>query len=114
MVYKILNDIDMVNKDKLFTMSHNIGTRGHQFKIYKNRYRLNVRGNYFSKRVIDSWNELPENTSEHSYGTHSQQLQKQTKYNVGMGIPVSLTLGVTFPARGQDNGLHIQIHQQRL
>ena len=43
-VYKILNDIDKVNKDKLFTMSHNIGTRGHQFKIYNNRYRLNVRG----------------------------------------------------------------------
>ena len=61
-VYKILNDIDKVNKDKLFTMSHNIGTRGHQFKIYKNRYRLNVRGNYFSNRVIDLWNELPENT----------------------------------------------------
>ena len=60
-VYKILNDIDKVNKDKLFTMSH-IGTRGHQFKIYKNRYRLNVRGNYFSNRVIDLWNELPENT----------------------------------------------------
>ena len=74
-VYKILNDIDKVNKDKLFTMSHNIGTRGHRFKIYKNRYRLNVRGNYFSNRVINLWNELPEN----SYGTHSQQLQKQTK-----------------------------------
>ena len=31
-VYKILNDIDKVNKDKLFTMSHNIGTNGHQLR----------------------------------------------------------------------------------
>ena len=61
-VYKILNDTDKVNKGNLFTMSHKIGTRGHQFKIYKNRYRLNVRGNDFSYRVFDLWNELPENT----------------------------------------------------
>ena len=32
-VYKILNDIDKVDKDKLFTMSHNIGTNGHQLRI---------------------------------------------------------------------------------
>ena len=78
-VYKILNNIEKVNKDKLFTMSHNIGTRGHQFKIYKNRYRLNVRGNYFSNRVIDLWND--------SYGTHSQQLQKQTKQMLVWAFP---------------------------
>ena len=61
-IYKILNDIDKVNKDKLFTMSHNIGTRGLPFKLYENRYRFNVRVNYFSNRGINLWNELPENT----------------------------------------------------
>ena len=44
-VYKIMNDIDMVNKEKLFTMSHYTGTRGHSFKIYKKRFRLNISGN---------------------------------------------------------------------
>ena len=61
-VYKIMNDIDKVDEDKLFTMSQYAGTRGHPFKIYKKRFRLNIRGNYFSNRIIDSWNELPENT----------------------------------------------------
>ena len=61
-VYKIMNDIDKVDKDKLFAMSQYAGTRGHPFKIYKKRFRLNIRGNYFSNRIIDSWNELPENT----------------------------------------------------
>ena len=30
--FKILNDIDKINKDKLFTMSHNIGANGHQLR----------------------------------------------------------------------------------
>ena len=45
-------------KNKLFTMSQSTGTRGHQLKIYKRRFRLNIRDNYFSNRVIDLWNEL--------------------------------------------------------
>ena len=61
-VCKIMNDIDMVNKEKLFTMSQYTGTGSHSFKIYKKRFRLNIRGNYFSNRVVEQWNELPEHT----------------------------------------------------
>ena len=57
-VYKILNGIDKVDKDLLFTMSHN-PTRGHPLKIFKKRYRLRVRGHFFSNRVVDGWNDLP-------------------------------------------------------
>ena len=35
-------------------------TRGHPLKIYKRRFRLNLRGNYFN-RIINTWNELPTN-----------------------------------------------------
>ena len=34
-VYKILNGIDKVEKDKLFTMATYQATRGHPMKIYK-------------------------------------------------------------------------------
>ena len=37
-VYKILNAIDKVNIDKLFTMSHNIGTKGHQLRYTRTVY----------------------------------------------------------------------------
>ena len=57
-VYKILNGIDKVGKDFLFTMSDN-PTRGHPLKIFKKRYRLKVRGHCFSNRVVDGWNNLP-------------------------------------------------------
>ena len=57
-VYKILNGIDKVDKDLLFTMSNN-ATRGQLLIIFKKRYRLCVRGYFFSNRVVDGWIYLP-------------------------------------------------------
>ncbi|MCG8032216.1 MAG: hypothetical protein JAZ03_08575 [Candidatus Thiodiazotropha taylori] len=58
-VYKILNNIDILDKDKLFTVVQR-ATRGHSFKLYKRRSRLVSRANCFSNRVINAWNSLPE------------------------------------------------------
>ena len=58
-VYKILNKIDLVNKEKLFQMAAYRSTRGHPFKLFKRRARINVRANSFSLKVIDNWNMLP-------------------------------------------------------
>ena len=60
-VFKIRNNIDLVDKNKMFTLSDYTSTREHPLKIYKRRFRLNLRGNYFSNRTIDTWNELPTN-----------------------------------------------------
>ena len=46
-LYKILNGIDQVDKDLLFTMSNN-PTREHSLKIFKKRYRLFGRGHFFA------------------------------------------------------------------
>ena len=35
-------------------------TRGHSLKLTKQHCRLNMRGNYFSQRVINTWNSLPD------------------------------------------------------
>ena len=59
-MYKIINNIDYVDQDKFFTMSLNRTTRGHSKKIFKNRYRLNVRANSFSNRIGNTWNSLTE------------------------------------------------------
>ena len=58
-VYKILNNTDLVNKEKLFQMATYRSTRGHPLKLFKRRARINVRANSFSLRVIDNWNMLP-------------------------------------------------------
>ena len=45
-VYKILNDIDKVDKDKLFTTSNYGSTCGHTKKLFKERPRLNIRAKF--------------------------------------------------------------------
>ena len=61
-VYKILHDIDNVDKNKLFTMSTGTytATRGHSLKLFKKQSRLNIRANTFSNRVVENWNSLSE------------------------------------------------------
>ena len=59
-VYKILLDINEVDKNKLFTLSQYTATRGNSFKLFKRRPRLKIHANSFSNRVVDTWNSLPE------------------------------------------------------
>ena len=42
-----------------FKLSMDSKVRGHIHKIVKNSFRLDVRINFFSNRVVDAWNELP-------------------------------------------------------
>ena len=60
-VYKILNNTDLVNKDKLLKIATYQAMRGHPLKLFKRRSWVNVRANSFSIRVIDTWNLLPPN-----------------------------------------------------
>ena len=66
-VYKILHDINNVDKNKLFTMSTYTATRGYSLKLFKKRSHLNIRANTFSNRVV-------ENCRGHSTHTLPKQL----------------------------------------
>ena len=59
--FKILNGFEDIDASELFTLSDAI-TRGHMKKIYKKRLMkgLNLRKFFFSQRVVDNWNNLPE------------------------------------------------------
>ena len=59
--YKILNNTDLVNKDKLFKMATYQALRGHPLKLFKRRSRVNVRANSSSMWVIDTWSSFPPN-----------------------------------------------------
>ena len=43
---------------KTFKCNNVRGTRGHAFKLVKNRFRLGIRKHFFTSRVIDIWNNL--------------------------------------------------------
>ena len=58
-VFKILKGKEGIQWDSLFTMNTTV-TRGNSLQLNKQRNRLNVRRNFFSQRVINAWNQLPD------------------------------------------------------
>mgnify|MGYP003529753736 FL=1 len=59
-VFKMIKGLNKADYRRFFTIVHNSRTRGHRFKIVKNRSRLDIRKHFFSQRVVNEWNALPE------------------------------------------------------
>ena len=60
-VFKLLKGFDHIDPNKFLTLSKNDRLRGHNYKLAKFRSRLDIRKHYFSNRVVDAWNALPQN-----------------------------------------------------
>ena len=60
-MYKYIHGHYLTDKPH-FDLADRTETRGHSLKVTKKRCRLHVRSNYFSHRVVNLWNSLPENT----------------------------------------------------
>ena len=76
-VYKIFNGLDDVNASKFFELDDDNRTRGHFLKIKKKQCRLDVRKNFFTNRVVDPWNKLPEHViSSSSLSSFKSRLDK--------------------------------------
>ena len=63
-VYKLLNGMENINYKSFFNLS-NRQSRGHSLKLEKPAgWHTSLRGNYFSLRVINPWNALPQEVVE--------------------------------------------------
>ena len=60
-VYKYLHNLNPRPDDMLVLAKEGV-TRGHSLKLQKDQFRLNVRGHFFTQRVINLWNRLKEDT----------------------------------------------------
>ena len=58
-VYKMFNGLDDVKIEDYFDLDKNDRTRGHNLKIKKKPFKLDLRKSFFSLRVVDQWNNLP-------------------------------------------------------
>ena len=61
-VFKILNGIDSVESDNLFTSTSAPNNRGNSRKLQKRHCRLDIRKYFFSQRIVNIWNSLSEDT----------------------------------------------------
>jgi len=51
---------EKINSDQLFQKATTTELRGHSLKLYKKSSRLELRKHFFSQRIVDHWNKLPD------------------------------------------------------
>ena len=58
-VFKTVKGLNKMDYNTFFKISENTNTRGHKYKLETQRSRLEVRRNFFTRRVVKEWNQLP-------------------------------------------------------
>ena len=92
-VFKLYKGWSSTQFGHFFTISTVTNTQGHTAKINKPRCRLDLRRSFFSHRVIDRWNDLPQNVIDSgTINTFKNGLNKLRKNRMGffMDQPVRL------------------------
>src|SRR5580692_12017 len=58
-VFKIMKGISKIDSKYFFRLDENSRTRGHNYKIIKERSILDIWKYCFSQRIVSEWNRLP-------------------------------------------------------
>ena len=78
----MLTGIDRVDSQRLFPRAGMVATRGHRFQVLGSRYRGDIRGKFFTQRVVDEWNWLPSVVMEaNSIGSFKRFLDEYMELN---------------------------------
>ena len=62
--YRIMKGVDGVDVERMFPLVGESRTRGHSLRIKWFTFRKEVRRNFFSQRVVNLWNSLPQRAVE--------------------------------------------------
>ena len=91
--YKILTGKLRTRMDKFFSLK-SATTRGHHLKLEKKRVTHQARLRFFSQRVVNSWNKLPEEAiSVCTTETFKAKLDKSLQFPTWSQYPLSLRYG---------------------
>ena len=58
--YKILNNVYDKDVVPLLALNNTVKTRGNSLKLSVNRAHLNLKKFYFTSRIVNNWNSLPD------------------------------------------------------
>jgi hypothetical protein len=77
--FKLVKGLEKVPASRFFSEPpSSLGVRGNSCKLFKNRARLEIRRQFFSNRVVDKWNRLPQSavdaTSTNAFKNHLDKL----------------------------------------
>lgn len=101
-VYKYTHDIYKVDSNSLLPPNENRETRGNSYKLKKERFRLDVRKRFFSNRILNYWNALPEEavtaSSLNVFKNQVDKVYREYKYSAEYPIPVVRTPRITVTA----------------
>ncbi len=74
--FKIIKGFENMNSDQFFVRS-TTQLRGHNCKLFKKRANKKCRQNFFSQRVVDPWNRLPQSVVDsESVGVFKRRIDK--------------------------------------
>jgi ribonuclease P/MRP protein subunit RPP40 len=75
--FKMVKGISKVDHTKFFSISEHNRTRGNTYKLEKKQCNTNIRSSFFSQRIVNYWNGLPEEVvSAESVNTFKNRLDK--------------------------------------
>jgi len=58
--YRILRGLDRVDLERMFPPFGKTGTRGYNLRLKGRSFKTELRKNFFSQRVVNLWNALPQ------------------------------------------------------
>ena len=63
-IYRIISGLEDMNSYYFFVRSSMDNLHGHSLKLYKEHFHKVIHKEFFSQRVIDQWNGLPEKVAK--------------------------------------------------
>ena len=85
-VYRILNGLEKINPDSLFTRSRYTNIRCYTMKLEKKHVHLDIRKYFFTQRVLDYWNALPQTAINAENINHFKYQLNVHLYNIIRGL----------------------------
>jgi hypothetical protein len=63
-LYRVMQDIERIDRKSLVEEHDGRETRGHRFKLAKQHSRINVRRESYGLRMVDGWNAMGKDVIE--------------------------------------------------